>query len=164
MPEHIEDDPPSEHVAGHTDDGALVLAQMKRLEGAVVNLAKAFETPNRFAKRTRNIALATGVAAVLALSGAGIAMVAQQGADDAKRQADIAAAVAQVVQAYQVDQCAKGNELRAADKAFWTDIFRVIAPPDASPGAKAFVAKLKPKVDKRYAPRDCAGVKDGQVR
>ena len=33
-----------------------------------------------------------------------------------------------------------------------------------APGAKAFVAKLKPKVDKRYAPRDCAGVKDGQVR
>lgn len=154
MPEHISEDPPSEHVA---EDPTTVVEQMRRLEGAMGLLSGAFQATGAFARRTRNIAIAAGVAGVLALSGAGIAMVAQAQSDDANDKADTA-------QEYQANLCAAGNETREMDKAFWADIFKVIAPPNASPGAKRFVAQLQPKVDKRYAPRDCSAVKDGQVR
>lgn len=66
---------------------------------------------------------------------------------------------------YDIANCEAANNLRAQDREFWiNDILAAIAPPGSGQGAKAFVVKLKPKVEKRYAPRDCAAVAEGKVQ
>lgn len=67
------------------------------------------------------------------------------------------------LQNYQVAACNSANETRALDRAFWTDdILGAIAPPGSGAGAQEFRAKIQPKVDKRYAQRDCSKVREGQ--
>ena len=165
MPEHIEDDPPSREVAdAETTNGidkGVVLVAMKRLEAAIIRLTHGFARVDKFAKRTRWIAVASVVAVVLAISGGALAAFAKSDSGEANDKASRS-------QEYQVANCKAGNEYRKDNKDLWEYLIKLnLSNPDpqATAAQKKLQAKLikkfQAKVDETYAPRDCTKVKDG---
>lgn len=148
MPDHIEDDPPSAHLAG--DLSPQTLEQLKRIEQATVRLAQAMQTTDRFVKRTRNIAVATGVAAVLALVGAGISIAAQQQSDEAKTLAEFG-------QQYDRTSCDRGNATRAAQRKQWLDARNLIVKLARGDAATVkFADALVAQANQNFPAIDCA--------
>lgn len=170
MPEHISDDPPSKHIAEETTlpapDKAVLLAQMERLEGAILLLTKGVGAADAFSHQTRKITdrvsdvvkVLTVVVVLLAVALAGV-IVGMVRADRADDKADR-------LQEYQVANCEAGNESRAAQLDMWTGpagITELISK-GGSAGAKAFADKVAAKARATYAPRDCSKVAEGKVR
>lgn len=143
---------------------ALIEAAAK-LQAATEELTKQFERVDAFAhataaahKKTRALTNWLFVGLVTLALVVAVLWRVNTKADDANDKATRSAE-------YDYANCLAANETRAADKRFWQeDILALIAPPDGSPGQKAFAAKLAPKVEKRYAPRDCSKVTEGRVR
>lgn len=167
MPEHISDDPPSKHIAEETTlpapDKAVLLAQMERLEGAILLLTKGVGAADVFSHETRKITdRVSGVVKVLtvvvvllavALAGVIVGMVRADRADDK----------ADRLQEYDIASCAAGNEFRTSQLALWQDQANLIR----AGGGKAathFADQMLANAAKSLKLRDCAQVAEGKVR
>ena len=144
-------------------------ADLAELTAGVGALTAAFETTEKFAKRTRQILITAVVAGLISLITAVVAVVAVGNSQRAQDKSDLNATILALVQQYLEQGCAAGNEGRGAEHALWDGLFAEDKKLAEKTGEKISkdeqvaldrIAKL---VDKAYPQRDCSKVKDGQV-
>lgn len=135
-------------------ENTAAVAAVAELNQSVVALAEAFEHTDRFAKRTRTIAIGLGVAGAVATIGALAGAVAIANSDDAKDRAEF-------LSVYLTDSCRSANESRKAQRELWSYIIDFSVDNAKRPPTnteKTQLEELRRYINKSFSDRDCTKV------